>query len=227
MSAVSAEPAPGARSAGAGVIVGVALALMLGSALVAFLIMSRGGPIDGAALLQETFGVRTIGDGFVIVDAREVPSGTRIVVLEDSLAPPEPAVTVPAQSSGAARIDWKRVVIPPAASRPRRVLFTFPKESGGAAVVDAFFETPEWKDVDDLGSQGGKVVITSEKIAWHGFDARWVHERAFEPGGSFRDAVRANVSLEKRPCVMTATWTRGQAASKETLQQILGALRGG
>jgi hypothetical protein len=67
-------------------------------------------------------------------------------------------------------------------------------------------------------------VVGSGKLGWRGFDADWVHERAFEKGGTFRDAMRVDLSLEKRPCVMTATWTRGEPASRIALDQLLEAI---
>lgn len=228
MSEKTAETAAKPGPVGAGVVVGIALALMVAAALVAFLVISRGGPLDGAALLEESFGVRGVGPNFAITDARELPSGARIVIVEDAHAGVEPAASTDApKSSEGPRTDWKKVAIPSADALPRRILFVFPKERVKATELDSSFETTEWKDVDDLDESGGKVVVASGKLPWRTFDARFVHERAFEPGGTFRDAVRANVSLAEHPCVMTATWTRGQSASKEKLAELLTALTPG
>ena len=67
--------------------------------------------------------------------------------------------------------------------------------------------------------------IDAGKIPWHGFDADYVHDRSFEPGGTFRDEMRVNLSLANNACMLTARWTRGEAASKKALQPLLDALQ--
>ncbi len=215
------------RRAGAGTIVGVALVLMLLSALAAFLIVSRGGPIDGGAQLESIFGVRTIGDGYVISSARKMPGGASLVTFEDPSAPPEAAQNPPDPSAKPPKdehFDWTRVPIPPATARPMRVTFQFPAAGTSHDVVAGFFRNVERKSLEDLGPDGGKVTIETGKLAWRGFDADWVHERAYEKGGTFRDGMRVDLSLAKQPCVMTAEWSRGDAASRAALERVLDAL---
>jgi hypothetical protein len=273
MSAPTAEPA---RGAGAGTIVGIALALLLLAALVAVLIAFRGRAIDGAAQLRSAFGVSTVGPEYAIVEAREMAGGGRMVVLEDASAPAEPrrddaldadkkaaekdaavqdgadkdsggknspdkgsedkngavkddAGKKAGEGSGAdmkaeEKVDWSRVSIPPSISRPRRIVFLFPAPGASHDLVADSFRNVDRKSLSDLGPQGGKVTIASGKLAWRGFDADWVHERAFEKGGTFRDAMRVDLSVDKQPCVMTAEWTRGDAAARKTLDPVLDAL---
>lgn len=224
MSAPIAEPA---RSAGAGVVVGVALVLMLLAGLTAFLIASRGGPIDGPAQVESAFGVRTIGPDYGVESAREMPGGARLITFVDKAAAPEVALAVPDPSAKKPKdehVDWSRVTIPPATARPRRVTFHFPAASATHDAVAAFFHDVERRSIEDLGPQGGKVTIETGKLAWRGFDADWVHERVFEEGGTFRDGMRVDVSLAKQPCVMTAEWSRNEPASKAALDKVLDAL---
>jgi hypothetical protein len=220
MSAPSADSKP---VGGAGVIIGVAAALMLCATLFAFLYMSRGGDIDGAALLEETFGVGGLGPEYGIVQARELPNGSRLVIFEDKGAPPEAGKAVDPPKAEE-RVDWRKVVIPPCTSRPRMVVFTLPKPGAKQSTVEAFFEKSEWKDVADLDSSGGKVVVNAKKIAWRGYDAAWVHERAYERPLTFRDSISANRSLAGQPCVMSAFWTRGEAGSEAALTELLARL---
>src|SRR6185436_11562376 len=86
------------RPAGAGTILAVAAGIMVCAVLAAFLILSRGGHVDGAAVMEEVFGVRGMGSRYAIVEAREMPSGTRVVILDDPTVPPEvaPEVEAPA-----------------------------------------------------------------------------------------------------------------------------------
>jgi hypothetical protein len=246
---------PARNLAGAGTIIGIAFILMLVAVLAAFLIVSRGGPIDGVAELESAFGVRSVGAEYAVVAARKTPNGSRLVVFEDTQAPAEPDRartaekaddSAPSGTSAAARkdetgkdgtgsevaaakeegdkVDWTKVAIPAAKARPRRVTFLFPEEGIGHEVVDSFFRGVERRSLSELGPEGGKVVITSGKLGWRGFDADWVHERAFERGGTFRDGISVDLSLEKRPCVMTAHWTRGEPASRIALDQLLESL---
>jgi hypothetical protein len=225
MSAPIAEPG---RSAGAGIIVGVALLLMLLAALTAFLIAWRGGPIDGAAQLESAFGVRTIGDEYTLESAREMPGGARLIVFVDRSAAPEAVLAVPdpkaKKKPDEEKVDWTHVTIPPATTRPRRVTFLFSAAGSSHYDMAAFFHDIERKSIEDLGPEGGKVTIETGKLAWRGFDADWVHERAFEAGGTFRDEMRVDLSLEKKPCVMTAVWSRGETGSKAELDKLLAAL---
>lgn len=223
---MSAPSADNARPAGAGVILGIAFGLMVCAGLVVWLYLSRGGAIDGAAELESAFGVRVLGARYTITDAREMPSGARIVVLDDLAAPAE-APAPETRDEGDERTEWRKVVIPDASSSPRRIVFTFPKPENGQAAVDAFFRPGEAQDIADLPKQGGKVVVKSDKIAWRSYGARWVHERAFEPPLTFRDALRVDLSLPQRPCVMTALWSRGEAASRSELETLLAQLGSG
>ncbi|MDZ4772108.1 MAG: hypothetical protein SGI72_03140 [Planctomycetota bacterium] len=220
---MSAPSADSKRVGGSGVVVGVALALMGCAVLAAFLIMSRGGAVDGAALMESTFGVRGIGSRYGIVEAREMPTGACVVILDD------PSARIEAASAGESppndeRVDWGKVAILPSKAWPRRIVVTLPKAQSSQAPIDAFFTKSEWQDVSQLGSKGGKVVVDSKKLAWRGFDAQWVHERAYEQPLTFRDAMSVNLSVEGRPCVLSAYWSRGEAASEAQLKELLALL---
>jgi hypothetical protein len=115
-------------------------------------------------------------------------------------------------------------VIPPATTWPRRLVFTFPEPGNENGVIDSFMQKNGGGDIANLGPSGGKVIVAAKKIAWRGFDADWVHERAYERKATFRDAVSVNLSLEKQPCVMTAFWARGEAASEAKLAELIASL---
>lgn len=223
MSDPSADPS---RPSGAGTILLIAAGLMICSALAAFLIVSRGGEIDGSAVLERAFGVRGLAPRYVIVEAREMPNGTEVVILDDPSVPVE-ARPAPEEVPQDEHVDWRAVVIPSATAWPRRIVFTFPEPGNEKAAIDSFLTRHEWGDVAHLGPNGGKVVLAAKKIAWRGFDADWVHERAYERPLTFRDAMSANLSLENQPCVMTAFWPRGEAASEAKLAELLAELDSG
>ena len=222
---MSAPTVDSPRAPSGAAIVGIAVALMVCAGLATFLIASRGGPVDGAALLESAFGVRGVGDNYTIVEARELPTGARIVIVDNANGPPEEPLSTdtPPETE---QVDWNKIVIPAARTEPRRIVFMFPTVKNGQVSIDAFFLKTEWKDIADLGSRGGKVVIAAKKIPWRSFEADCVHERVFEIGLTFRDAINVNVSQDERPCVMTALWSRGEAASEASVRKLLAALGG-
>jgi hypothetical protein len=63
------------------------------------------------------------------------------------------------------------------------------------------------------------------RLRWGDWEVAFVHERELEPGGTFRDVIRADLSLPARPLVVYARWPRGLPASKERMVELLAALR--
>jgi hypothetical protein len=64
------------------------------------------------------------------------------------------------------------------------------------------------------------VLVARGELSFRGYEAEWVHLRAYERGGTFTDAMRISLSTPERPCVLTATWPRGQAASEALLREL-------
>lgn len=231
MSAPSGDSTGAPGNSGAFVIVLVALGLMALAGIVAFLFFAGGRSFDGLQLMQERLGVRDVGEGFAVAEARAVPLGSRIVVwkdrrLADEVEPPvAPASEPAAAGSQAPKFDWKAVVIPPATTGPRTLYFVFPPDlERGRTAIDETLGGIGWTDLDDLGRDGGRVLVAREKSAWRGYDASWVHVREFQRGGGFRDSMQVDLSLPQSPCLLTATWTRGEAASRASLEALLARL---
>lgn len=227
MSAASAEPASPTRGPSAVLLVGIAVGLMVLSALVAVLIALRGGPIDGARELDAQFGAHALPFDLVLQSAREMPGGERMVVFESAGFAAESAriaLDASAHAASESRVDWAKIAIPAATSAPGRVVFLFLTADAPDAHFDAFFKNAKWREVGELESEGGLVPVDTHSIAWRGRDVDFVHERAFVPGGTFQDVMRVNLSLEKKPCVMWAAWPRDEAASRVEFEKILAAL---
>jgi hypothetical protein len=223
MSATSAEPSRAPLGISALTVVGVAVGLMLLGSAVAYLFVLRGGPIDGEGQLQSAFGVRALPFDLSVVQAHEMAGGEKLIVLENKGLPAETEPVAP--PAPLAKIDWKNLPIRTSGTPPRRVRIVWLEGASAAEKLSAFFTKVEFKDLGKLGPEGGLTPIDAGKIPWHGFDADYVHERSFEPGGTFRDAMRVNLSLANNACMLTATWSRGEAASKKALQPLLDALQ--
>jgi len=68
-------------------------------------------------------------------------------------------------------------------------------------------------------------VIGSGRLAWGEFEAPFVHERKFEPGGTFVDTLRCNLSGEREALVLFLRWPRGLPASQERAVELLATLK--
>jgi hypothetical protein len=224
MSDPNAERAPG--GIGAGALVGIALGLMVLAAAAAFLLVGRGGPVDGRAELQAAFGGASLPFGLEVVSATRMAAGETLVVLERSGAPPEPPRQEPKPAAGQEppRVDWSALPIPAAQEPPRQVALLLADGARGRAVLDALLRDVVARDRRDLGAEGGTVIVDRGRLDFRGWDSDWIHLRTFEAGGTFRDAVRVSLSTPERPCVLTATWPRGSAASKALLDALIAPL---
>jgi len=220
MSAASAELGAKPRGLSAGALIAIAAGLMVLSVLVAVLVVLRGGPIDGAGQLDAHFGAHTLPFDLVLKSAREMPGGERMVVFDSTKIVAE----APVRAVGKAPVDWAKLAVPNAGTAPLRVAFLFLTADAPQAHFDAFFTNEKWQRVEELGPEGGLVPMDKNAISWRGHAADFVHERAFEEGGTFRDVMRVNLSVEKKPCVMWASWPRGAQASRAMFEEILAAL---
>lgn len=75
-----------------------------------------------------------------------------------------------------------------------------------------------------LGDEGGKRVLARGRIAWGEFEAPFVHVREFEPGGTFVDTLRVNLSSETEPLALLLRWPRGFPADEARAEELLASL---
>jgi len=214
---------------GAAGLIGFALGLMLLAGAAAFLLFARGGPIDGRAEMVRVFGVADLPFGLQIASATVMPSGEKLVAYAAADAPPEPArVQVPPPEPGAMgpRVDWSVIAIPATREPPRLATFLIVEGASGREVIDALVRNVHTPDMKGLGAEGGAVLIDRGRSDFRGWESDWVHLRTFEPGGTFRDAMRISISRPDQPAVLTALWARGSPATREMLDALLAPLRG-
>ena len=125
--------------------------------------------------------------------------------------------------------DWSAVPVGATGHAPIELLVARYGQ-GGLEWVEQLFEPPsrergERVEVEAFDSNGGTATMDRGRLRWGAYDVAFVHERHLEPGGTFRDVVRCNLSLPGRPLVVYARWPRGFPASKERLGEVLAALR--
>lgn len=213
MSDASDAKAPSALTGTA--ILLVAAGAMAFAGIAAWLYVGRGSGIDGAARLQTAFGVPPAAVAMEVRAAQRLPDGIEIVALHDPARPEQP-IEAPSSSAGVA-VERSKVDLGPAGTAPREALFVFVPEPAWAAVRSEHFERVRWKDLAELPPSGGVQSVDEGKLPWRGFDASWVHERAWDAAGGFRDAVRVDVSLPGQPASLLLTWPRGSRADRATL----------
>ena len=65
-------------------------------------------------------------------------------------------------------------------------------------------------------------------VSWDGlggpFEADFVHERAYEPGGHFTDEVRVNLTTARRCRVLFVRWPRDYRGSRAPVEALLAAI---
>jgi hypothetical protein len=220
MSTKSADATPGPSALG---VIGIAFGLMLIAALAAFLIFKRAKPIDGAAALAQRFGVRSLPFGLEVTRGDQLSSGEQMIVLENPAAPPEPAASE--RAADAPKLDWTKLELGTPGAPPQSVVVLLSDAPFSRERDAELFGRVEFRDVKSLDDMGGVLPIAAGKVGWCGYDASFVHERNYEKSGTFRDALRVNLSVQGKTAILTAKWPRGAQASKQTLEQLLAPLK--
>ena len=217
-------------SARFGTVLAAALGLAAVGGATALLIGSRPRAIDGQELLAATFDEGALPFDLRVASASRLPTGERTVVLEppglEPEAPPPPFEPKPPVEGAppGKPFDWSQVPLGEPGKPPRQALIVwFPESTAEAQLRSLFHEIP-WRDLRDIGDGGGLLPLDSGKLDWGGYDAPYVHLRAFEPGATFRDSIRVNVSAAGSRCALHVLWPRGAQGSKEVVSKLLAAL---
>jgi hypothetical protein len=143
----------------------------------------------------------------------EVPGAPAEIASTES-KPVEKGTDVP-------RTDWSKVAIPESSGPPRQASFLFVPGDRGRSVIDQMIREVRGSDRGQLGAEGGTVLVERGRLDFRGWDSDWIHMRTYEPGGTFRDAMRIALSTPDDPCVLTATWPRGVPATKAGLEELV------
>ena len=220
-----AEPEAPSKLTG-GAIVLVAFLAMALSAVAAWLYIARAQPIDGAARVQAHFGAPLERVGLQVAAAQRLPDGIEIVALHDparveatqsASAPAAPAVA-------GERVDRSKVDLGPLGATPREAVLVFAPEARWAAVRKEHFERVRWRDIAELPATGGVQTVGEGQLPWRAFEVAWVHERAWDAGTGFRDAIRADVSLPGQASSLLLVWPRGTRGDQDGLRAFLARL---
>jgi hypothetical protein len=226
MSERSAETqAPTPRESALGVAgIGGGLLLILG--LFIWLWISRAREIDAAEQFRGAFAVEGVPAGWSVTLSQAVPDGLfdlhteqRIVRLAREGAAPE-AQPSAAPAEPGAKVEWKKLADAAPPGEPARLYFAWYDPSSGSSDVQAQLDSHRAVDYSMLGTEGGIVRLDAGKLRWGAYDADFVHERLFEKG-SFRDALRVNLSRPGQFCVLNLLWSWGERGTRDSALKTL------
>lgn len=222
---------------GAGAVIVIALATGLA------ILGKRARVLDPAQTFAGWFEPAALPFDLQPVAAARQADGEVLLRLADPAAAPEPeppkVEPAPKDAKGPpARFDWSAIAIGPEGMPPSEgVLVTWPLAAARAQLESLFSvraagtsenlrEQSQGLDpLAGLGPEGGRRVLASGRLGWGDFEAPYVHERKFEPGGTFVDTLRVNLSREREALVLFLRWPRGSPASTERTAELLAALR--
>jgi len=193
MSAPTAEHPGGPRRESALGVAGIAGGLVLMAAVFLWLWMARGREIDSQRNTE-----------------------VRIVRLVRAGAAPDPEPIV----APGTKVEWKKLPDAAPLGQPARLYLAWYDPSTGAKDVERQLDSHDAGELATLGEQGGKVRADAGKLRWGSYDADFVHERLFEKG-SFRDALRVNLSTQGHFCVLNVLWRWGEKGSRESALAVL------
>jgi hypothetical protein len=226
MSAPTAELPGGARRESALGVAGIAGGLLLMAAVFLWLWMARGREIDAAEQFRGTFAVPGVPPGWDVALAQAVPDSIfdlhteqRIVRLVRAGATPEAEPVV----AGGTKVEWQKLPEAAPLGQPTRLYLAWYDPSTGAKDVERQLDSHDAGEIGMLGEKGGKVRVDAGKLRWGSYDADFVHERLFEKG-SFRDALRVNLSTQGHFCVLNVLWKWGEKGSRESALEVLALL---
>lgn len=212
-----------------GCVVGIALGLLILGSTVAWITLPKTEARDGAQLLAAWFGTAAVPEGYTIEDARKLIGGEEVVKLVDGEAPAErERAATPRAPQGApeASVKWDRIEVGAGGTRPRWLMFVrFPSDSGRSQLNRLFAAELQPGRIQDIGPEGGRMLLETGTLTWGELDPAFVLEREFERGGTFRDIVRVNMSSESNRLILHASWGRSLPFSKPRLQAVLDALK--
>lgn len=224
MSDPTADGAGGQRESRGGVIA-VGVGLVLAAVALVTLFTNRPREADPVELLAEDFEIGELPPGFSLERGLRLSGDERIVLIRGPVPLDEDPPRRVEPSAEEEAPDWAALPEGPRGTPPARVLLLGTPRTGAQAALDRAFRKVEWKDLADLGREGGRTAVDGGKLEWAGLSADWIRERLFEPAGTFRDEVRVNLTAGSRCWILHAIWPRGLPGDTEPLRGLLDALR--
>ena len=103
----------------------------------------------------------------------------------------------------------------------------YPSDEKAESTLSREFGRLDFKDLATLPKHGGKAVIDSGHVLWHGFRLPFVRTRHFrlqdkEP--VFHDSIRINLTMKRHSLVLYLRWRPGQKGEVAGARPLLDSL---
>jgi hypothetical protein len=208
-----------------GCVIGIALGILILGSIIAWIALPKTEARDGAQLMATWFAGEGLPEGYAIDDARKLMGGEEVVKLLDTSSGEEAARKPAPSSTDETPLEWGRVELGAHEQAPRWLMFVrYPLERGDADIRRLFAANLKLGRPDEIGKQGGRMLLEIGTLKWGAQDPAFVLERDFEAGGTFHDVVRVNLSTPTEPLILHAQWSRSQPFSKARLEALLATL---
>jgi len=241
-----AGPAP-AQSPGRIVAVALGLFVIGVASLPLLFVRVRASAGD---LLEERFAVGELPDGLEVVESLLLPFGEQMVFLGDpGVERDRSAEEIADDVTGAGgsdeerddgersgsesdstkpRFSWTSVEIGEAGALPSEVVFVWYPRRAAEQVLRSQFSSLVFRDIENIESMGGRVVIDSGKVPWGGYTTDLVLERRFKRvhgQPTFHDFARCNLTVRGSCCVLYLRWPDGRPGSRAPIERLLEAVQ--
>ncbi len=188
-----------------GCVFGIAIGLVFLAALLSLPLSFRRRQVDSEAHIAALFRDDRVPEPFALAEATRLPSGETLVHLVAHGSAPDELFLIEYGSAEAAHR-----------------LFEATEEEGenGAARVDqeASLRLREWEKNPTFE---WRTVLQRDEVQWGSFRAPFIHERAFTEEGTWRDAIRVNLTQPGRNLVLFVMWPWQVAGKRDALEDLL------
>ncbi len=223
------------------VVIGIALGLLVLIGVVGAIILVKTKSVDARELFTKWFGESALPFDFAPREAALLATGEEVVRLAPEVAVVEPALKTPppapsqpwyasffgdnaASGDAASKFDWTKLDARPAGDAPCEAMLVHYPAEGSPAQLDQLFVIKEKRDPKTIGPGGGRAVLDQGDLPWGTWSSRYVLEREFEAGGTFRDVIRVNLARPKDAKVLFVRFPRGSTGSTARVSELLGVL---
>ncbi len=106
-------------------------------------------------------------------------------------------------------------------------LVHYPSSEKAEETLSNEFGRLHFKDLATLPKHGGKAVVDSGHVVWHGFRLPYVRTRHFRKQDKepvFHDSMRINLTMDRHALVLYMRWRPGQLGHAEEARPMLDSL---
>lgn len=222
----------------AGGIFGITLGLSLFAVAILVAVSSKAEALeDPAEVWAQYFEAESVPSGFEFSEAALLPGDRMVVKLRRSAAsvpmedtelarnslPEGEGSSEPASEESLDSVDWSALKEGERSLDPDELVFVIYPSQDSGAMLETYFQDLSQDGVEELGLEGGTLIVESGEFDWLGFETHYVRQREFRVRGNvpgFRDSLRVNLSVGQS-CVLIALWPVGAPSSVESLEELL------